>query len=49
MLAACGGSEPLTHRPEGQPAITDCYVGDFFAGCGGEGPPRLACELAARV
>jgi hypothetical protein len=45
-LAACrGGTEALTNCPgEQQPSIADCYVGEFFADCGGSGPPRLACN-----
>lgn len=32
-----------TGTPEERPPLEDCFVGAFFAECGGEGPPRLAC------
>src|SRR5262245_54408039 len=46
VVAACGGSEspPDDGCPGPQPALADCFAGNFFADCGGDGEPRLACS-----
>ena len=38
-----GGAQP-TGCPGDQPALEECFVGDFFAECGGTGEDRLACS-----
>ena len=44
--AACGGGDDrLGECPGERPAIADCYVGEFFADCGGTGEaPVLGCN-----
>src|SRR5258706_6454333 len=45
VVAACGGGNRLTECPGERPAIADCYVGEFFADCGGTGnEPVLGCN-----
>jgi hypothetical protein len=48
-LAACGGGDRLGACPGERPAIADCYVGEFFADCGGTGDePVLGCDDQGR-
>jgi hypothetical protein len=52
VVAACEGTEadrvldpqPFECPTPARRALDDCFVGYFFADCGGEGPPRLACR-----
>jgi len=53
--AICSGDEQdntslpdaaVASCPGPAPAIADCTTGDFWAYCGGSGPPRLACSEA---
>jgi hypothetical protein len=42
--ASCGDDRVEIDRcPGTEPELSSCFVGDFFAECGGDGPPRLAC------
>lgn len=46
-LAGCGGgsTRALDECPGDRPTIADCYVGEFFADCGGTGAePVLGCD-----
>lgn len=50
-LAACGGggTRALDECPGERPTIADCYVGEFFADCGGTGDePVLGCNDQGR-
>jgi hypothetical protein len=44
LIAGCGSN--LAGHPDGGPALDECLHGRYWANCGGNGPPRVGCDLA---